>query len=438
MIAFSRMPPTPKNTKTPKPAAGLRLSRDQARRAFVAAQGLPAAPGRSPVEVLEESGFARTLGGVDVYVALRARVPDLRRADLDRLVDGQQAQIVPAVRGCMYLVPRRDVALCLRLAASLTRTRDDRDQEKAGVRPGEVEELAAAVLETLRARGPLTTDAIRKALPPGTVRSLGEQGKKIGLSSPLPPALRRLEFEGHVERTLESLRLDSERYLWRAAAVSPFEGVRLPDDPADLHAGFARIFFHAAGLATLKDFAGWSGLSQRDAKAAVERAGLLTAEVEGIADPFHLPEERRPLLDAGEMEGAALLSFEDNLIHLHGGSALLVDEAYHSVGVPAWHMGSRPSTLGDARSLSLRPFLADGRISGFWEYDPDSGRIVARPFGALSKAARAQVEEAADGLAGFLTGELGHGRSFSLDTDDELRKRMARVNETGANPPGAD
>ncbi len=421
----------PPSAKPAKPAAGLRLSRDQARRVFIAAQGFPPAPGRSPVGVLEETGFARTLGGVDVYIALRARVPEMRRADLDRLVDQQEAQIVPAVRGCMYLVPRRDVALCLRLAASLTRTRDDRDQEKAGVRPGEVEDLAAAVLETLRARGPLTTDAIRKALPPGTVRSLGEQGKKIGLSSPLPPALRRLEFEGRVERTLENLRLDSERYLWRATAVSPFEGVRLPDDPADLHAGFARIFFHAAGLATLKDFASWSGLSQRDAKAAIEQSALLPVEVEEIGDLFYLAEDGHSLLDGGDDTGVTYLSFEDNLIHLHGGSALLVDAAWHSVAVPAGHMGTRPSTLGDARSLSLRPFLADGRISGFWEYDPDSGRIVARPFARLSKATVARLDEAGADLARFLTEDLGHGRSFSLDTDDELRKRLARVSETG-------
>src|SRR5215207_8624094 len=92
----------------------LRLARDQARRAFVAAQGLAPAPGRSPVSpvgVLEETGFVRTLGGVDVYIALRARVPEMRREDLDSVVAAHQAQVVPAARGCMYLVPRRDVPL---------------------------------------------------------------------------------------------------------------------------------------------------------------------------------------------------------------------------------------------------------------------------------------------------------------------------------------
>jgi uncharacterized protein YcaQ len=415
-----------------------RLSRDQARRVCIAAQGLSSAPGRtpagalerSPVKALEETGFVRTLGGVDVYIALRARVPGMRRADLDGAVEAQQAQVVPAARGCMYLVPRRDVPISLRVASILSRSRDERDQEKAGIRPGEVEEVARAALETLRERGPLTTDALRKALPAGTVRSLGEQGKKVGVSSPLPGALRVLEFEGKVERTVENRRLDSERYLWRAAAVSPFDGARLPrlsDDPLDLYAGMARIFFHAAGIATQKDFAGWIGIAQRDAKAAIERLGLLPVEVEGIGDLHYMPEDGRDLAEAGA-DAVALLSFEDNLIHLHGGLSLLTDEAHHGTVVPSWGMG-RPSTLGEAKHLTLRSFVAEGKIAGFWEYDPDAREIVHRSFGPLAKATRARLEDAAADLARFLTEDLGHGRSFSLDTDEELRKRSARVRE---------
>jgi hypothetical protein len=407
----------------------LRITRDQLRRVCVAAQGL-AQPTRSPVEALEETGFVRTLGGVDVYIAVRARVPGLRREDLDSVVAAHLAQVVPAARGCMYLVPRRDVPLSLRVAGLLSRTRDERDQEKAGIRPGETEEVARAALETLRERGPLTTDGLRKALPAGTVRSLGEQGKKVGVSSPLPGALRKLEFDGLVERTLENRRLDSERYLWRAAAVSPFDGVSLPDDPIDLHAGMARLFFHAAGLATQKDFAGWIGIAQRDAKTAIERLGLLPVEVEGSGDLHYLPEDRRGLLEESG-DAVALLSFEDNLIHLHSGPAFLVDEAHHGSPVPSWGMG-RPSTLGEVKHLTLRSFVAEGKIAGFWEYDPDAREIVVRPFSLLSKRTRAKVDEAAADLGRFLTEDLGHGRSFSLDTDEELRKRSAKIREAGA------
>jgi winged helix DNA-binding protein len=412
----------------PKP--DLRLALDQARRVFAAAQGFPARPGRNPVAVLEETGFVRTLGGVDIYLAVRARVPGMRREDLEGVVERQEAQVVPAVRGCMYLVARRDVPLALRVADLLSRARDEREQEKAGIRPGEVEEIGKAALETLRQKGPLTTDALRKALPAEAVRSLGEQGKKVGLSSALPPALRRLEFEGKVERILAGVRLDSERYLWRVPARSPFEGARLPDDPIDLHAGMARIFLHAAGLGTLKDFAGWAGIAQRDAKAALERTGAVPVEVEG-AGIHHLLEDRKDLLDTAADNGIALLSFEDNLVHLHGGPALLVDEAHHATPVSSWGMG-RSTTLGEAKHLSLRAVLAGGKIAGFWEYDPDAREVVYRTFDKISASIRSKLDEAAEDVARFLSEEMGHGRSFSLDTDDELRKRSAQVSGAGA------
>jgi hypothetical protein len=416
---------------TPQPA--FRLSLEEARKVFVTAQSFLPQPGRTVAAALEETGFVRTLGGVDVYLAVRARVPGLRREDLDAAVAAAEAQVIPAVRGCMYLVPRRDVPLALRVAEILSRPRDEREHAKAGIRPGEVEELGAAVLQVLAARGPLTTDALRKALPAGAVRSLGEAGKKLGISSPLPAALRRLEFAGRVERAVESGRLDSERYLWRPPARSPFEGVRLPEEPVDLYAGLARIFFNATGLGTQKDFAAWAGIPQRDAKAAMERAGLVPVSIDGVDDLHYLLEARRGLPEeaADAARAIAFLPFDDNLMALHGGASLLVDEAYHALPVKSWG-SSKATTLLEARHMMLRSIVAEGKVAGVWEYDPDAREVVTAGFAGLSKATRAALAAAADDLSRFITEDLGHGRSFSLDTDEELRTRSRQVREVGA------
>jgi len=414
--------------QAPKPA--FRLTLEEARKVFVSAQGFPAHPGRPVTAVLEETGFVRTLGGVDVYLAVRARVPGMRRADLDAVVAAGEAQIIPAVRGCMYLVPRRDVPLSLRVAEMLTRSRDEREHAKVGIRPGELDEIGAAVLQTLGERGPLTTDALRKALPEGTVRSLGEVGKKVGVSSPLPAAVRRLEFSGRVARAVESGRLDSERYLWRILERSPFDGVKLSDDPIDLYAGLARIFFHSAGLGTQKDFAAWAGIPQRDAKAAMERADLVPVAVDHLPDIHYLLHERRALLDSswGTTQPVALLSFEDNLLALHGGPALLVDKAHHAIPVPELAT-SKIVPLGEAKHMTLRSVMAEGKIAGFWEYDPDARAVVTAGFAGFSKATHARLDSAAEDVAHFLSEDLGHGRSFSLDTDDDLRARSGQVRD---------
>jgi hypothetical protein len=406
------------------------LTLPQARAVWLAAQGLPPAAAKPALlPTLERTGFVRTLGGVDVYLAVRARVPGLTRADLDALVERHDAQVVPAARGCIYLVPRRDVPFALRAAHLLSRARDERDQQKAGIKPGEVEKVAKAALAVLEKKGPLTTDALRRALPEGTVRSLGEQGRKVGVSSPLPGALRLLEFEGRIERTLEGGRLDTERYLWRTTAKNPFAAARVPDDPAELWLRLALVYFRAAGLGTRKAFAEWAGISQRDAQAAADRAGLVPVTVEGQSEPgLMLESERRALLDAeGTDDAIAFLPFDDNLLSLRGTAAELVDPAHHGLEVPTWGGGSRTARLGDARYMAFRSIVAEGKVAGFWEFDPDAGEVVHACFDKVRPATRKRLEAGAADVARFLAKDLGHGRSFSIDTDEELKKRVAQI-----------
>jgi hypothetical protein len=405
-------------------AAALRLSPAQARAAVLAAQGLAGDPLGGVGAVLERAGFLRTLGGVEVYLAMRARLPGMRRADLDSAVASGVARVTPAVRGCIYLVSGRQQPLCLALAARLSKKRDEREQEKAGMRKGEAEKVAKQVAATLAERGPLSTSDLKKALPDGVVRSLGDQGKKVGLSSNLPPALRWLEFAGEVERILEGGRVDTERYLWRRTATNPFTGAAIPDDPAELHARFAEVFFRAAGIGTRQAFAGWAGISQKNAQAAIDRLDLVPVTLAGSDEThFALDDACDLVADPPPLRAPALLPFEDNTVALHDGPALLVDPVHHDLPVPTWgRSGETP--LRNAAHASLRTVVAGGAIVGFWEYDPDGAAVVALPLaGKLSR----EVGDAARALARFVRDELGHGRSFSLDSDDELRRRAGTL-----------
>src|SRR5262249_53121959 len=161
--------------------------------------------------------------GVDAYLAVRARAPKMTRADLEALVEASRVQVIPAVRGCIYLVPRAHVALALRFAEDMVKKRNERELEKVGVTAKEIAEAGKAIVKAI-GRAAMTADALRKALPAGAVRSLGEVGKKVGISSTLPVALRELEFQGKIERALEGGRLDTERYAWRIPKKSPFDG----------------------------------------------------------------------------------------------------------------------------------------------------------------------------------------------------------------------
>jgi len=417
----------------------LQFDRQQVRTIRLAAQGLANVPGQPVATVVARSGFVRTLGGCDAYLAVRARQRTLRRAEVDGAVERSELQVVPAARGCMYLVPRADVPLCLRFADQMSRARNERDQERAGIQKGEVEQLAELAFAVLKKQGPLTTDALRKALPEGAVRSLGERGKKVGVSSPLPGALRWLEFAGRIERKPEGGRVDTERYLWRAAQKSPFVGSKLPDEPARLHALLLERFVAHAGLATLADFCAWSGLSQRDARAARAHSSVEPAAIAGSDEEAMTTPAVAELLRMAPAVAAAtaFLPFEDNLVHLYSGPAHLVADEHLSLALPSWNAADKPTTLGAARYLSLRGLIADGQLSGFWEYDPDARVAVPRCFRKPSKAAQVQIEELSAAVSTFLSDDIGHGHSFSLDSDDELRKRLQQLAAIGGDKRAA-
>jgi hypothetical protein len=401
------------------------LSRAEVRAIRILRQGFAIPPKTKPADLVTHTGFVRTLGGVDAYLALRARLPSLQRAIVDAAVATGELLVSPAVRGCMYLLPRSDAPMCLRFASALTQSRDQRDRERAGIEEGEIETLGKLVLKTLIAQGPLTTDALRRLLPAGSVRSLGARGKKVGVSSPLPGALRVLEFEGKIQRTPEGARLDTNTYLWRATPETNHASAKLPVDPARLHALLLDRYLAHAGIATLADFCAWSGLTKRDAKLAQPHSTAVDVSIANMGTALATPDALTSVrnLDAAT-EAVALLPFEDNLLHLSFGPALLVDEALHDLEVPVWG-GGEATRLGDAAHMAFRCVLADGCVSAFWEYDPDARTVVVHWLRNASNHAQQRVAELAESTSAFLHNEIGHGHSFSLDTDDELRRRIA-------------
>jgi hypothetical protein len=412
------------------------LTADQVRAVRILSLGWPVPRAPKLPAQLAAAGHLRTLGGADVYLAARARFPKLRRSDLDSLVADAEFCVTPAARGCIYLVPQQDRALCLSVARDLSRARDERDAKKAGIRPGELDAVAEAAVAALRTQGPLTTDGLRRELGPNVVRSLGDAGKKVGVSSTLPPALRLLEFAGRIVRTPVDGQLDHEKYEWRATDRDPFADAALPEDAPARHGRLLEHFVARAGVTTLPLFAAWSGLAQRDAKLALAHAEHELVAAEGLDDEALATPQLGSLLKklAKADEQIALLPFEDNLVHLAGGLGAFVDSAAHDLKVPTWgDMKQKNATerLGDAKHVMFRSILAEGRVCGFWEYDPDTQDVVTHLFDPPGKAVRTAIGEAAADLATFLRGQLGHGHSFSLDTDDELRRRTKLLCEMG-------
>ena len=380
--------------------------------------------------VLGAAGWLRTLGGSDVYLAARARRPGLGRAELDAAVAAGELRVVPAARGCIYLVPAGVVGDLMVLNAEGWRKTTERELAKVGSSMKVVEGLAKKLLDALdRPLTLLTTDALRKALPAGAVPSFGDAGKKVGLSSPLPLALRLLEFDGRVERTLEDGRLDSERYLWRRAR-SPVPPTGR--DPIDTLAG---AFLEFAGPVTLAQLASWSGRAQRELTPALERLGAERVSVEELGEAWVLPGDVAAMRRAPPPGGVALLAFEDNYLAPHG-LGVVTDPRHHQLEINIWG-GGKPDAIGSARHVLSRTIVVDGLVAGFWEVDPRTEGGVWVTFDPAPRALASRLDEETAAAARFLLGELGHARVFTLDTMELVQERADRIAKLRDGKPAA-
>ena len=247
------------------------------------------------------------------------------------------------------------------------------------------------------------------------------RARRSGISSTLPPALRELEFRGSIVRTLEGGRLDTERYLWEANPDGLGDG---PGDPAEVHRHLADNFFGHTGVGAVDRFASWAGIGKRDARAAVSRLQGEPVRVEGLGDDYFAVRNE----DGPPAAGIAFLPFEDNLIQLQPGVAPLVDPKHHDLPVPVWGRG-KDQTLGTANHMAYRSIALDGEVIGVWEFDPDGEAVVWTTFVELPRPQRSNVEEEADRVARFLREDVGRAISFSIDTEDDLRRRCAGIKE---------
>ena len=76
---------------------------------------------------------------------------------------------------------------------------------------------------------------------------------------------------------------------------------------------------------------------------------------------------------------------------------------------------------------TLRSIVWQGKIVGFWEYDPDQHAVVFGCFDPGRNQAKKAIEQTAEEWTVFIRQQLKHGRSFSLDSDDNLRRRVEQI-----------
>lgn len=370
--------------------------------------------GSQAADVLRAVGWARSVGGVGPYLTLFTRA-GIRRTAVDEAVRRLEIYELPSTRGCTYVVPASDYALALTLASQFSGT-EKKTAEKLGVTGKEVEKLKAAVVASL-ADGPLDVEAIRTAVG-DAARSLGEDGKKRGMTTTLPFALGRLQEEGEIRRVPINGRLDQQRYLYTRWQPNPRTASSLSADEAFTE--LARRFFRWTGPATLAEFRWFSALGAKVAASAI--APLELVPMEAGSDRLMFADDREALhaFKTPTEPQYVLVSVVDGIHLLRRNLPSLLAEEDIQRPVLA---EKGPTAAGQLTDFPSHAIMDRGRLIGLWEFDPERNDIAWSTFIPRNAALIAEVER----TAAYVRNELGDARSFSLDSPKSRAPRVAAL-----------
>lgn len=365
--------------------------------------------GRPAAEVLQRTGWARSVGGAGPYLTLFARAGTARE-EADGAVASLQIHELPAARGCTYVVPASDFALALKAGGSCADS-DMKTAYKLGVTDKEVDKLGDAVLKALE-NGPLDPEQIRAATGKAA-RNLGEEGKKKGVTTTLPLALGRLQAAGQIRRVPVNGRLDQQRYAYALWRPNPLTKCKLTPD--EVNTELARRYFTWIGPATVAEFQWFSGLSMKACKSAMELLQMKAAGDAGFMLPGDL--EQFEAYRAPKAARYVLASSLDGLSLLRRDLKGLVDGADLNRDV---YVDTGRLTLASVKDLPSHPIFDRGRLVGLWEYDTATESIAWLPFIPRNK----DLEKAVARMEQFVRMQLGDARSFSLDSPKSRAPRV--------------
>lgn len=359
--------------------------------------------------VLERSGWARSVAGVNPYLTLFARA-GISREQADANVAALRIHELPSARGCTYVIPAADFALALRCGREAAQV-PLKVAAKLGVTPKEIDTLCEAVSAALK-KGSLDPDGIREATGSAS-RNLGAEGVKKGMTTTLPLALGLLQSTGVIRRVPVNGRLDQQRYKYALWNLKP---LKISDD--EVFVELARRYFRWIGPAAMTEFQWFSGLGVKASKAAVEPLGLAPFDGERLLFADDLDALRA--FKMPKKPDVRLIASIDSLIHRRRDHLSLLDSE------DATFAGDKgPVNAGRIGDLPNHAIVDRGRIIGAWEYDPAAEKIVYVTIGVKSKEIAAAVLY----TEAFIREQLGDARSFSLDSPKSREPRLKQLRE---------
>lgn len=371
--------------------------------------------GAEAADVFTRAGWARSVGGANPYLTLFARA-GISRTQADADLRSLKIHELPTARGCTYVLGADEFAWGLQIGRDAA-VAPFRVLARMGVERGEITLLEEQILHALaEAGGPLDPKQLKELLG-GSIRNLGEEGKKKGAATTLPTALGLLQADGRIRRVPVNGRLDQQRYAYTLWGLP-----RTAMDDAAVRALLLERYLGWTGGATLKQSQWFTGLALAHTKAAF--ALMCAVEVPTATGEvlWMMPDDvgRLAAFDAPGEEQIQLLAGTDSIVLLRRNSADMFAEQDREEKV----LGSALALQAD---LPDHPIFDRGRIIGLWQYDPGKSRIAHWLFDRPTPAVTRRIAE----VENWIRDDLGDFRSFSLDSPASRQDRIDALDAAG-------
>ena len=374
-------------------------------RAYLAhRQGLLEFSTKSNHDVLSETGWARSVGGHNIYMTLFARNQSTKvRTEED--TKNHEIYEFASARGCTYFLPKDDFQVGIKAGqgfndASSVRTA----KNKLGFTDEDLIALNEGILKALE-NGPLDTNGIKKELG-DLVINFGEAGKKVGQTTSLSLGLLTLQAQAEIRRVPKGWALEAQSYQYELFKDGPDVGESYSKDQA--YADLADRFWRWNGMASLAHFQWFSGLGVGASKEATSHLNLVPVDgTELLIHKDDVDEYRQ--FEVPRQPIYRMITNLDALFLHRREVQLFVDSADRERQVPA-EKGT--GSLLKAQDLHNHAIIDRGRIIGLWEYEVSSASLAYALFVPLNDALEAEIRRTET----FIRDQLGDCRCFSLDS----------------------
>jgi hypothetical protein len=313
--------------------------------------------------------------------SLGVRLPGHRSVDVEAALERGETLRTWPMRGTVHLVPPRDAAWMVELMGARVLPTLARRRDQLGISEPEALRAGDLLAEALSGGVRLTRDDALKALRDNGIDTAGQRGYHL------------LGYAAHLGVICFGPNSGKQQTFVLLSEWAPD-----PHRPArdEALATIAERYFRSHGPTTVKDFAGWTGLTLADCRRAIAGAGeQVTTARFGDVDVHlapHLLDETGTVRDlAAHARGIRVLAGFDEYLLGYKDRSLMLDAEHQQAIVPGGNGVFQPTVV------------RDGRVVGTWRRTTTSRRLTVDvlPLVRLSAGDRSAVEAALHPYADF-------------------------------------